>query len=140
MEDTADTTQGESEESGASAGVFGGLTPQEASKRAAETRRKKKLEREAAALDASRSFREKVGVGLAALDQREITAAIRGLARSGKPADLRALAVLADQAFGKPMPAPEDAAEGDNGAQGLSREARTALMAALDALEAPPEG
>lgn len=134
-ETSVDTTETEREASPAQARTFGGLTAREAAQRSAAARREKAAAELAAQADAKRSFRERVGVSLSKLSQSELDGAIRGLARSGKPADLRALAALADQAFGRPSPDQGEGDPQDELAQSLTREQRAKLLAQLD--EAP---
>src|SRR5690348_4650137 len=74
----------------------------EAAKASHAARRAKKREREQAADDGAKTFRQRVGVALSKLNQADLDRAIKTLAQSGKAADLRALGALADQAFGRP--------------------------------------
>jgi hypothetical protein len=114
----------------------GGLDPSEMGRRSGEARREKKQLREERAEENALTFRQRLGVSLSKLTQTDLDRTIEGLAQSGRPADLRALAALADQAFGKPQVAEDDTPLDDELAQ-LTRKERAALRAILE--DADPE-
>jgi hypothetical protein len=107
-------------------GPFGGLGASEAAQRSAERRAIKAEERRAEAADNALTFRQRLGVALSRLSQRDLDAVIQGLAKSGKPQDINTLARLADQAFGKPQDAEEDSPI-DPELAALTREQRALL-------------
>ena len=118
--------------------MFGGLGPQEASRRAAEARRVKARARHeanvASEANASRSFRQRLGVALSKLTQEELDAVVARLAHAG---NANALARLADQAFGRPS--EQDDANQGNMSAGLATLSRDELAATLAGLDALPE-
>jgi hypothetical protein len=97
-------------------------------RRSGEARREKKLQREQRAEENALTFRQRLGVSLSKLSQPELDQVVSGLARRG---NANALARLADQAFGKPLPAEEDV-PGDEGLASLSREERAVLRQMLE--------
>ena len=74
------------------------------------------------------TFRQRLGVSLSKLSQPELDQVVSGLAHRG---NANALARLADQAFGKPLPAEEDKPE-DEGLAALTREERAVLRQMLE--------
>ncbi len=74
------------------------------------------------------TFRQRLGVSLSKLSQPELDQVVSGLAHRG---NANALARLADQAFGRPLPAEEDV-PGDEGLASLSREERAVLRQMLE--------
>lgn len=91
-------------------------------------RREKRLQREASAQDKAPTFRQRLGVSLSKLSQPELDQVVSGLAHRG---NANALARLADQAFGRPLPAEEDA-PGDEELASLTREERAVLRQMLE--------
>jgi DNA-binding NarL/FixJ family response regulator len=100
-------------------------------RRSGEARRAKKAEREELTQESALTFRQRVGVSLSKLTQRELDTAVKSLANSGRANDVGALARLADQAFGRPLPAEEDV-PGDEGLASLTREERAVLRQMLE--------
>jgi len=119
-------------------GYFGGIGAREASRRGAESRRKKaaaKREAQAAAeVNASRTFRQRLGAALSKLDQQTLDAVVAKLAKQG---NANALARLADQAFGRPNE-QDEAQRSETGLSGLSRDDLATMQADLDALPVTP--
>jgi hypothetical protein len=113
----------------------GGLDPAEMGRRSGEARREKKAEREQRAQDNALTFRQRLGVSLSKLSQPELDQVVSALAQRG---NANALARLADQAFGKPLPAEEDV-PGDEGLASLTREERAVLRQMLEAGLEPDE-
>jgi hypothetical protein len=85
------------------------------------------------------TFRQRLGVSLSKLTQEDLDALVRGAARSGQAHN--ALSRLADQAFGKPQEAEEDAPQDDMLAC-LTREQRAVMQSWLEENqdEAPAQG
>ena len=81
------------------------------------------------------TFRQRLGVSLSKLSQPELDQVVSELAHRG---NANALARLADQAFGKPLPADEDKPE-DEGLASLTREERAVLRQMLEAGVEPDE-
>lgn len=100
----------------------------EAARASARVRREKRLQREASAQDKAPTFRQRLGVSLSKLSQPELDQVVSGLAHRG---NANALARLADQAFGRPLPAEEDA-PGDEELASLTREERAVLRQMLE--------
>ena len=96
-------------------------------RRSGEARREKKLQREQRAQENALTFRQRLGLSLSKLSQAELDQVVSGLAHRG---NANALARLADQAFGTPLPAEEDV-PGDEGLASLTREERAALRQML---------
>lgn len=134
--ESATDTEGEKRER--SKPLFGGVTPTEAGRLSGLARARKREEAERAALDARLGFRGRLGVSLAKLSQQQLDKAIAALANSGRPADLRALANLADQAYGRPGQAEEEAQ--DATLPPLTAEARAAFLAEYAARQQEPAG
>jgi hypothetical protein len=118
--------------------MFGGLGPQEASRRAAVARAEKQAARKQAAADieqdavqGARTFRQRLGVSLAKLSQDELDALVARMAKAG---NANALARLADQAFGRPSEQDDGVQAQRSGLSGLSRDELAATLAGLDAL------
>ena len=86
------------------------------------------MEREQRAQDNALTFRQRLGVSLSKLSQPELDQVVSSLAHRG---NANALARLADQAFGKPLPAEEDV-PGDEGLASLTREERAVLRQMLE--------
>lgn len=124
-------TQREDEGSADAARPFGGLTPSEASARAAEARRQRREDREDQERHAATTFRQRVGVSLSRLEQDELDALVKALAKAKSPGATGALTRLADQAFGRPLEGEEDAAAGLL-FEGTTREQRAAIRAILE--------
>jgi hypothetical protein len=74
------------------------------------------------------TFRQRLGVSLSKLSQPELDQVVSGLAHRG---NANARARLADQAFGRPLPAEEDV-PGDEGLASLTREERAVLRQMLE--------
>lgn len=91
-------------------------------------RREKKLQREERAQENALTFRQRLGVSLSKLGQREPDQVVAKLAQRGNAA---ALARLADQAFGRPTEAEQDA-RSDAGLAALTRDERAQLRAILE--------
>ena len=106
----------------------GGLDPAEMGRRSGEARRAKALARQESAEQNALTFRQRLGVSLSKLSQPELDQVVSGLAHRG---NANALARLADQAFGKPLPAEEDV-PGDEGLASLTREERAVLRQMLE--------
>jgi hypothetical protein len=106
----------------------GGLDPSEMGRRSGEARRAKKLQREQSAQDNALTFRQRLGVSLSKLSQAELDHVVSGLAHRG---NANALARLADQAFGKPLPAEEDVPR-EEGLASLTREELAVLRQVLE--------
>ena len=106
----------------------GGLDPAEMGRRSGEARRAKALARQESAEQNALTFRQRLGVSLSKLSQPELDQVVSGLAHRG---NANALARLADQAFGKPLPAEEDKPE-DEGLAALTREERAVLRQMLE--------
>jgi hypothetical protein len=99
-----------------------------------DTRRARKRHREEQAEENALTVRQRIGVALSRLTQEELDALVHRAVQRG---DVRALAQLADQAFGKPPPAEEENPT-DTSLADLTREQRTALWAWLDELDELP--
>ena len=106
----------------------GGLDPAEMGRRSGEARREKKAQREQRAQDAALTFRQRLGVSLSKLTQAELDQVVSGLAHRG---NANALARLADQAFGKPLPT-EEVVPRDDGLASLTRDELAELQRMLE--------
>jgi hypothetical protein len=100
----------------------------EAAQASARARREKKAQRAQRAQDNALTFRQRLGVSLSKLSQAELDQVVSGLAHRG---NANALARLADQAFGKPLPAEEDVPR-EEGLASLSREELAVLRQVLE--------
>jgi hypothetical protein len=110
----------------------GGLDPVEMGQKSGQARREKKIKREETAAENALTVRQKVGVALSRLTQREWDAVVKGATVAQRVA-------LMNQAFGTPTQAEEDKPQ-DEGLAALTREQRAVLMEALDKAEdAPPQ-
>ena len=110
---------------------FGSLTPQEAAQRASLARQQKAAARQASAEESALTVRQRVGVALSKLSQRDWDETV-------KHASVPQRVALMNQAFGQPQPAePEPASEGAFSA--LSREERAELLRQLESVQALPE-
>jgi len=86
------------------------------------------MQREERAQENALTFRQRLGVSLSKLSQAELDQVVSGLAHRGNAS---ALARLADQAFGKPLPAEEEIPE-DEDLSALTREQRAVLRQMLE--------
>jgi hypothetical protein len=111
-------------------GPFGGLSAQEAAERSATVRKAKAEEREQEATENALTFRQRLGVSLSKLSQKELDSVVKTLAQSNTPAAINTLAKLADQSFGRPQEAEPDEPL-DPVYAGLTREQRAVLRDAL---------
>lgn len=112
------------------AGVIGeGQDPAEMGRRSAAARRRKREERIARVADSKLTVRQRIGLAMAEeLSVEEWKGVIRSLVKSGKPADVQALARLADQAYGR---ARESAAGDEVDDDVLTREEAATMLAEL---------
>lgn len=121
------------ETSPAEQATFGGMTPREAARRSAAARsakaRAKAEAAEAGAIDGARTFRQRLGVALSKLEQKELDAVVSRMAKAG---NANALARLADQAFGRPN--EQDEAPSQSQLAGLSRDELSAVLADIDSI------
>jgi hypothetical protein len=102
----------------------GGLDASEMGRRSGAARREKKQQREEHAEENALTFRQRLGVSLSKLTQRELDQRVR----DARPSEL---VRFADQAFGKPLPAEDDVPE-DQGLASLTREQRAVLRQMLE--------
>src|SRR6188508_1349978 len=91
-------------------------------------RREKKMQRDLRAQENALTVRQKIGVALSKLTQAELDEMVSRLAHRG---NANALARLADQAFGKPLPVEEEIPE-DEDLSALTREQRAVLRQMLE--------
>lgn len=125
----------------------GGHDPAEMGRRSAAARRERAAQRAQEELDATRTFRQRLGIALSRLTQEELDAAVKAMAteasKGGKPAAMGALARIADQAFGKPLPEEGEDPDAGEDVRKLSRAQRSALIAQLleeQELDGKPSG
>ncbi len=128
----------EGEPKAAGSPMFGGMTPSEAARLRWERARARAAD-EAAAEDVrplskdAGGFREKLGISLARLDQADLDALVKRMARQaaqGEERSAHVLARLADQAYGR-VPQAAEQEEGEETWEGMSRERRASLAAEL---------
>lgn len=102
-------------------------------RKAAETRARRARERAESEAHGALTFRQRLGVSLSRLSQAQLDAAVSTLAASGQATDVRALATLANQAYGKPQDAGDEGDEGDAKAWAdMTRAERAAYRAELE--------
>jgi hypothetical protein len=101
----------------------GGLDPAEMGRRSGYARREKAARRAEDAEHNALTFRQRLGVSLSKLTQRDLDERVR-TARSAE------LVRFADQAFGRPKEAEEDVAQ-DDILEGLTREQRAVVRQML---------
>ena len=70
-------------------GPFGGLSAQEAAERSAKVRKAKAEEREQEATENALTFRQRLGVSLSKLSQKELDSVVKTLAQSNTPGSKR---------------------------------------------------
>lgn len=122
--DTGDSTASARESSGK---AWGGMTPQEAAQRSAVVRREKAEERRRLKADQASTVRQRLAIALSAELSVEDWRAVIKAARF--KSDTAALARLADQAFGKPL--PEEGGGNGEDIETMTRGERAALLARL---------
>jgi hypothetical protein len=130
-----ETGEAEGAERGRKATQFTPETAREMASRSAASRRAKAEAREQNAEADARTFRQRLGVSLSKLGQKDLDGVVTALAKAG---NANALARLADQAFGKPQVAEADAPT-DADLAGLSREQRATLRAMLEGADPDAE-